>query len=74
MVEETKYCSCMMTDHFNEELVMIKEVHQNFESSTKCWSCNNSFAEDVKVRDNCHITGKYRSAANRYCNITISLN
>ena len=29
---------------------------------------------DVKVRDHCHITGKYRSSAHRDCNINVKLN
>ena len=30
--------------------------------STKCWICNNAYVEgDVKVRDNCCITGKYEA-------------
>ena len=29
---------------------------------------------DVKVRDHCHITGKYRDSAHRDCNINVKLN
>ena len=29
---------------------------------------------DVKVRDHCHITGKYRGSAHRNCNINLKLN
>ena len=29
---------------------------------------------DVKVRDHCNITGKYRGSAHRDCNITFKLN
>ena len=36
---------------------------------------DNTFVEgDVKVRDHCHVTGKYRGAAHRNCSINISLN
>ena len=59
MVEESKYCNRMMKKHFNKELVMTKEGDENFESSTKCWICNNTVVEnDVKVRHCCHVTGK----------------
>ena len=45
---------------------MTKEEDDNFESSTKCWICDNTFVEgSVKVRDHCHITGKYRGTAHR---------
>ena len=29
---------------------------------------------DVKVKDHCHITGKYRGSAHRVCNINVELN
>ena len=58
----------MINKHFNKVLVMTKEDNENFESSTKCWICDNSFVEsDVKVRDHCCVTGKYRGAAHVDC-------
>ena len=52
---------------------MIKEDNENFESSTKCWICDNSFVEsNVKVRDHCCVTGKYRGASHVDCNIKVS--
>ena len=51
----------MIKKHFNKECVMIKEDNEDFENSTKCWICDNDYIDtDVKVRDHCHITGKYR--------------
>ena len=39
----------LMRKDFNKELVMTKEDNENFERSTKCWICYNTFAEgDVK--------------------------
>ena len=52
-----------------------KEDNENFKKSTKCCICNNDYVDgDVKVRDHCHITGKYRSSAYRDCNINVKLN
>ena len=31
--------------------------------------CNEEFDEDVKVRDHCHFTGRYRRAAHNSCNL-----
>ena len=60
MIEETKYCSHMMNKHFNKQLVVTKEDNKDFKNSTKCWICGNYYVDnDVKVRDYCHITGKY---------------
>ena len=72
MIEESKYCTNIMKKHFNKELVMTKKDDENFENSTKCWICDNvCIDDDVKVRDHCHITGKYRGSAYRDCNIIV---
>ena len=37
-------------------------------------NCDNGYIDnDVKVRDHCHITRKYRVSAHRYCNINVKL-
>ena len=41
MIEEGKDCADMMKNHFNEELVMIKEDDEYFENSTNCLSLDN---------------------------------
>ena len=43
--------------------------------TTKCWICDNDYVDnDVKVRDHCHITGKYRGSTHRDCNTYLRLN
>ena len=45
--------------------------------STHCIHCKQPFVEDFymdKVRDHCHITGKYRGAAHWRCNINFRIN
>ena len=74
LTEESKYCNQVVKKHFNTELVMTKEDSQDLQNSTKCWICNNDYIDaDVKVRDHCHITGKYRGSAHRDCNINLRL-
>ena len=64
-----------MKKHFNKRPVMTKEDNENFKNSTKCWICDSDYIDnDVKVRDHCHITGKYRGSAHRDCNINLKLN
>ena len=54
---------------------MTKENNGNFGNSTKCWICDNDYIDtDVKVRDHCYITGKYRSSVHIDCNINLRLN
>ena len=37
--------------------------------------CDNNYVDNgIKVRDHCHITGKYRGSAYRDCNISLKLN
>ena len=52
---------------------MTKEDNEDFENSTKCWICDNDYIDsDVKVRDHCHITGKYRVFAYRDVNVKLN--
>ena len=75
MIKESKYCGEMMKKLFNRELVMTKEDDEDFENSTKCWISDNAYVDgDAKVRDYCHITGKYTSSTHRDCNINDKLN
>ena len=74
-IEESKYCSDVMKKHYNKELVMTKKDNENFKNSTKCGICDNDYVDnDAKVRDHCHITGKYRGSAHWDCNINLKLN
>ena len=47
-----------------------KEDNGDFENL-----CDNAYVDgDVKIRDHCHITGKYRGSAHRDFNIDVKLN
>ena len=38
-------------------------MNENSENSTKSLTCDNDYVNgDVKVRDHCHVTGKYRDS------------
>ena len=75
MIEENQYCSEVMKKHFNKELVITKEDNEDFKNSTKYWICDNDYVYiDVKIRDHCHICGKYRGSTHRDCNINLKLN
>ena len=54
----------MIKKHFNKNLIMSVEDEERFQSSSKCWVCDKLFdVGDNKVRDHCHVTGKYRGSA-----------
>ena len=75
MIEESKYCSDVVKKNFNKELVMTIKDNEDFENSTKCWICDNAYLDgNAKIRDHCHINGKYRVSAHRGFNIKVKLN
>ena len=55
------------------EIKMTAEDEHNYNSSTICWLCNQVITPQKggKVRDHCHLTGKYRGAACSSCNINV---
>ena len=53
---------------------MSQEEEEQFQSSNTCWICEKLIDDDdEKVRDHCHITGKFRGAAHWSCNINLQL-
>ena len=52
-----------------KKMIFGKEEKERFDKETKCWICNGEFDDDVKVRDHCHFTGRYRGAAHNLCNL-----
>ena len=48
---------------------MITENENNYQNSEICWICYQKIINNKdKVRDHCHITGKFRGAAHKECN------
>ena len=58
------YCKKIIKKYFNTNLVMSAEDEERFQLSNIYSICNKLFDPgDDKVRDYCHITGKYRGLA-----------
>ena len=65
----------MIRKHFNKNLIMYTEEKERFQLANSCWICDKLFhVGDDKVRDHCHITGKYRGASHWGCNINLKMN
>ena len=63
-----------MKKHFNKNLIMSEEEEHLFQQSNSCWICKKLIDnDDEKVRDHCHVTGKFRGAAHWSCNINLQL-
>ena len=49
------------------DLLKSAEEEEKFQLTNSCWICDKLFdVGDDKVRDHCHITGKYRGAAEEF--------
>ena len=63
-----------MKKHFSKNLIMGEEEEEEFQSSNTCWICEKLIDnDDEKVRDHCHVTGKFRDAAHWSCNKNLQL-
>ena len=75
MLEEVKYCKKVMKKEFNKPLRMTKDDEEKFQKAEECHICNKKYTDkDIRVRDHCHITGKYRGSAHQECNLKLRVN
>ena len=49
-------------------MIMISHDKLVYDNSTNCHICNEELGED-RVRDHCHLSGKFRGAAHELCNL-----
>ena len=75
MLEEVKYCKKTMKTFFNKPLKMTQDDEEEFQKAKECHICNKKYTEkDIRVRDHCHITGKFRGSAHQECNLKLRVN
>ena len=75
MLDEVKYCKKVMKKEFNKPLRMTKDDEKKFQKAEECHICNKKYTDkDIRVRDHCHITGKYRGSAHQECNLKLRVN
>ena len=51
---------------------MTTQDEEIYNNSQICWICREELNID-KVRDHCHITGKFRGAAHNQCNLKLKI-
>ena len=74
MLEEVEYCKAVIKKHFNKPLVMTEVDEQNFKTMDGCHICGEMYTDkDVRVRDHCHITGKFRGSALQECSLKLRI-
>ena len=59
----------IITNIPEKKIIFGEKEKERFDKETKCWICNKEFDDDVKVREHCHFTGRYRGAAHKSCNL-----
>ena len=74
MLEEVEYCKAVIKKRFNKPLVMTEVDEQNFTTMDGCHICGEKYTDkDVRVRDHCHITGKFRGSAHQECSLKLNI-
>ena len=74
VLKEYEYCKKVMKKYFNKNLIMTEKEEEEFQLSNVCGICEKlSDNDDEKVRDHCHVTGKFRGTAHWSCNLNLQL-
>ena len=63
-----------MKKYFKKKLIVSEKEEEQFRLSNVCWICEKLIDDDdKKVRDHCHLTGKFRGASHWSYNINLQL-
>ena len=72
LLKENEEIQQIIKTQFHEKMKITQEQEREFQRSTKCYICEKNFTKkSIKVRDHCHITGKYRGPAHKVCNLQL---
>ena len=72
-LKEYKYCKKVMNQLFNRNVIISEKEERLFQQSNRSWICKKLIDDDEeKVRDHCHVIGKFRGAAHWNCNINFN--
>ena len=72
VLDKQKWTQQIIKQYFNKRLIMINEDEEIYNNSHICWICKQELNTD-KVRDHCHVTGKFRGAAHNKCNLKLRI-
>lgn len=74
LLKETKWCKKIAENNFDKPLVINDEEGHAFQMADGCHVCKQPyFKSDKRVRDHCHITGKYKWAAHTKCSLSLRI-
>ena len=72
VLNKHKWTGKITKKYFNKRLIMTNEDEEIYNNSQICWICKEKLNTD-KVRDHCHVTGKFRGAAHKKCNLKLRI-
>ena len=74
LLKEIKWCKKATKQYFNKPLKMTKDDEKEFKKAETCHICDKKYnEEDIRVRDHCHITGRFRGSAHQECNLKLKM-
>ena len=74
ILKEYEYYKKVMKKHFNKNFIISQEKKHLSQQSNSCWIYEKLIdSDEEKVRDHCHVTGKFAGAAHWSCNINLQL-
>ena len=72
VLDKQKWTKQITKQYFNKRLIMTNEDEEIYNNSHICWICKQELNAD-KIRDHCHVTGKFRGAAHNQCNLKLRI-
>ena len=54
-----------------KDIILTEEDEEEFKNNNNCQFCEKNI-DSVEIRDNCHLTGKFRGPAHNKCNINVT--
>jgi Recombination endonuclease VII len=74
LFEEEKQIDQYMREFEKTKTILTKDDKNEYNHAKVCYVCNESFTqENYKVKDHCHVTGKFRGPACNSCNLQLKL-
>ena len=67
VLDKQKWTKQKTKKYFGKRLIMASKDEEIYCNPHKCWICKQELSTD-KVRDQSHVTGKFRDAAHNNCN------
>ena len=72
VLDKQKWTQQITKQYFNKRLIMSGEDEEIYHNSHICWICKQEL-HTHKVKDHCHVTGKFRGAAHNKCNLKLRI-